>query len=112
MRRNYNRRRRYDNRRPRRDRRERRPQHNIKSSRAANVTVYPRKDESPERLIKRFIKKVKKEGIMETVRDRKYYKKPSEVRREKAIKRQRQLDKLKAAAKAKESTTYRKKRKK
>lgn len=49
---------------------------------------------------------------METVRDRKYYKKPSEVRREKAIKRQRQLDKLKAAAKAKESTTYRKKRKK
>ena len=112
MRRNYNRRRRYDNRRPRRDRRERRPQHNIKSSRVANVTVYPRKDESPERLIKRFIKKVKKEGIMETVRDRKYYKKPSEDRREKAIKRQRQLDKLKAAAKAKESTTYRKKRKK
>ena len=107
MRRNYNRRRRND----RRDRRRRhRPE--AKSSRAVNASVYPRKDESPERLIKRFIKKVKKEGIMETVRDRKYYKKPSEVRREKAIKRQRQLDKLKAAAKAKESTTYRKKRKK
>ena len=112
MRRNHNRRRRYDNRRPRRDRRDRRHHPDVKSSRAVNVSVYPRKDESPERLIKRFIKKVKKEGIMETIRDRKYYKKPSEVRREKAIKRQRQLDKLKAAAKAKESTTYRKKGKK
>ena len=83
-----------------------------KKAKPVHVEVTPRKNESPERMIKRFIKKVKKEGIMETVRDRKYYKKPSEVRREKAIKRQRQLDKLKAAAKAKESTTYRKKRKK
>ncbi len=36
-----------------------------------------------ERMIRRFIKKVKKEHIIEDVRDRKYYKKPSVAKRDK-----------------------------
>tara|TARA_Y100000034_G_scaffold63255_1_gene76517 strand:+ start:3297 stop:3491 length:195 start_codon:yes stop_codon:yes gene_type:complete len=37
-----------------------------------------RKNEPIERLIKRFSKKVKKELIIEQVRERQYYEKPSE----------------------------------
>jgi len=33
-----------------------------------------------DRMIRRFTKKVKKEGIIEEVRNRKYYKKPTAVR--------------------------------
>ncbi len=47
-----------------------------------NLTVVPRRNESPERLIKRFIKKSKKLGIVDEVKERQRYKKPSEVRRE------------------------------
>ena len=36
-----------------------------------------------ERMIRRFIKKVKKEKIVEQVKDRSYYKKPSVAKREK-----------------------------
>ncbi len=36
-----------------------------------------------ERMIRRFIKKTKKEKIIESVRDRQYYVKPSDVRRAK-----------------------------
>ena len=47
-----------------------------------------------ERMIKRFIKKTKKERIIEEAKDRQYYKKPSQVRREKNIRRKRELAKL------------------
>ena len=58
--------------------------------RPVRAEVESRRNESAERLIKRFIKKVKKAGIMEELRDRKYYEKPSvtrnkEKRRIKAI---------------------------
>ena len=36
-----------------------------------------------EKMIRRFIKKTKKEKIIESVKDRRYYKKPSEAKREK-----------------------------
>ena len=50
----------------------------------ANVTVKLRQcNGNVERMIRRFIKKTKKEGIIEQVRDRRYYKKPSEAKREK-----------------------------
>jgi len=39
--------------------------------------VVSRRNEHAERLIKRFMKKVKKERIIEQLRDRKYYEKPS-----------------------------------
>lgn len=40
------------------------------------------KGETSDRLIKRFIKKVKKSGILEEVFERRYYKKPSLRKRE------------------------------
>jgi|TARA_R110000868_G_C10477638_1_gene728965 ribosomal protein S21 len=43
-------------------------------------------------MIRKFIKKCKKEGIMEQIRDKRYFKKPSEVRRhakQAALRRQR-----------------------
>jgi len=46
-----------------------------------NVEVKPRQNESPERMIKRFNKKVKKSGILEEVRERRYFEKPSKLRR-------------------------------
>ena len=59
---------------------------------AINVVVYPRRNESAERLIRRFTKKVKKEGILETYREKTaYYIKPSvkrKIKRKKAIREQ------------------------
>ena len=50
----------------------------------ANVSVKLRQcNRNVEKMIRRFIKKTKKEGIIEQVRDRRYYKKPSEAKREK-----------------------------
>ena len=46
--------------------------------RPINVEMVARKNEPIERLIKRFSKKVKKELIIEQVRERQYYEKPSE----------------------------------
>jgi len=46
-----------------------------------NLTIYPRRNESPERLVKRFNKKVKKMGIIDEAKDRRYYTKPSEKKR-------------------------------
>jgi small subunit ribosomal protein S21 len=48
---------------------------------ANNLTIKPRRNETQDRLIKRFIKKTKKLGIIEEVKDRRHYKKPSDKRR-------------------------------
>ena len=53
------------------------------------VEVRPRKNESAERLIRRFTKKVKKEGVIEELRDRRYYEKPSTKRRKEKNRRKR-----------------------
>jgi ribosomal protein S21 len=54
----------------------------------SNITVTPKhRNERPEAMIRRFIKKAKKERIVDEVRDRKHYKKPSvkkKVKRERA----------------------------
>ena len=63
-------------------------------SKTVNVVITPRKNESPERMIRRFTKKVKKEGILEEVRDRRYYVKPSQKRRKKRLERKRVMRKL------------------
>ena len=52
-----------------------------------NVEVKRRENETIERMLKRFMKKVKKEGIMEELRERVYYKKPSDVKRRKKERR-------------------------
>jgi small subunit ribosomal protein S21 len=44
---------------------------------ATNYTEKPRKNEDPNRFIKRFIKKCKKLGIIDEFRERQYYTKPS-----------------------------------
>ena len=49
--------------------------------RPINVEVYVKRGEPVERALKRFNKKVKKQKIMEQVRERRYYMKPSERKR-------------------------------
>ena len=44
--------------------------------------------------VRKFIKKVRKSGILDEVRDRKYYKKPSIVKNEQKRRRQKLLNKL------------------
>jgi len=53
---------------------------------ACNYKIKPRKNENIERVIKRFNKKVKKMGIIDEVKERRHYIKPSE-RKRKAKKR-------------------------
>lgn len=43
-----------------------------------------RKDESFESALRRFKKKIDKEGILKEVRDRKHYEKPSERKRKRS----------------------------
>ena len=71
-------------------------------SKPVHVEITPRRNEQPERMIRRFTKKVKKEEILEQVRDRKYYVKPSEVRRKKRREREAVLKKLQAQREAKD----------
>ena len=53
------------------------------SRKAANVKVTSKECRgNTERMIRRFIKKTKKAKIVEQVRDRRYYKKPSDKKRE------------------------------
>ena len=54
---------------------------------AINLQVKARNGDSSERLIKRFIKKVKKEKIIDKVKERMYYEKPSAKRRRENIKK-------------------------
>ena len=65
------------------------------AKKATNIKVTPRRKESSDRMIRRFIKKCKKMGIIDEVKDRRYYKKPSEKRNERNIKRRRALSKAK-----------------
>ena len=47
-----------------------------------NVKITPKnRHENAERMIRRFIKKTKKIKLMDELRDRRYYKKPSEIKR-------------------------------
>lgn len=48
---------------------------------ATNYTVKSKKNENPERLIKRFTRKCKKLGILQEVRDRSHFTSKSEKRR-------------------------------
>jgi ribosomal protein S21 len=56
----------------------------------ANVSVNIRQcGNNVDKMIRKFIKKTKKEKIVEQVRERRYYKKPSVAKKEKRIKAQR-----------------------
>ena len=66
---------------------------------AANVKVRLRRGETSERLVRRFIKKCKKEKVVELYRERTaYYIKPSakkKLKRQKAIREQQKLQRKK-----------------
>lgn len=65
-----------------------------------NVSVTARECRgNNEKMIRRFIKKVKKERIIEEAKDRRYHKKPSVAKKEKRIRaaRRRHLDEQKRA---------------
>jgi|TARA_R110002051_G_C8379934_1_gene444972 ribosomal protein S21 len=59
------------------------------------MEVKIRRNESSENLIKRFVRKSKKEKITEEWIERRYYKKPSVIKREKYFKRLLEIEKLK-----------------
>ena len=48
---------------------------------ANNYTYRVKKKDNLDRVVKRFIKKCKKLGIIDEIKDRQYYTKPSEKRR-------------------------------
>jgi ribosomal protein S21 len=52
-----------------------------KKSTHVNVKVDSKNFDSFEKMVRRFIKKVKKERIIEQVKERRYYEKPSVVKR-------------------------------
>ena len=63
--------------------------------RPVNVEVRPRdKNEHPDRMIKRFIKKVKNSKVLELYRERSRYEKPSDKKRKAKAKRKKLLEKL------------------
>ena len=55
------------------------------------MEVVVRRNEDPNRAIKRFVKKCKKAGFLREVLDRQYFVKPSKKRRLKRIKRKQVL---------------------
>ena len=59
------------------------------SKHPSHVTIRSKPGEHPERTVKRFMKKVKKEKVLEIYREKTdYHKKPSVLRRRKAIRRE------------------------
>ena len=82
-------------------------------ARAVNVEITPRRNEHPERMIKRFSRKVKKEGILEECRERMYYtKKSAKRRREKYLrKRKAQLAQQKNEVKLNKPNNMKRRRK-
>ena len=64
------------------------------SKRVTRLTVKSKgKEDNVEKLIKRFIRKTKKQGIIKELRDRRYFEKPSKIRHERNIRIKRDLDK-------------------
>jgi len=58
---------------------------------AVNVKVSLRRNETIEKMIKRFSKKVRNEGIIDEIRERMYYEKPSTKKRRERIRRKKEL---------------------
>jgi len=66
------------------------------TKKGANVLVTSRQcGNNTEKMIRRFVKKCKKEKIIEKYREKKYYKKPSIVKKEKRERAHRQREREK-----------------
>jgi len=85
-----------DNKNRKRKNRDFAPRTKHSGKRPSNVSVYLRENEDPMRAIKRFIKKCKKEKIIEKFMEKRYFVKPSEKRRMEDKKRRQTLDKLRS----------------
>ena len=59
-----------------------------------NMQVYPKGREDPKRMIKRFVRKCKKDGFLREVVERQRFTKPSDIKRLKRKKRRKVLQKL------------------
>jgi len=57
----------------------------VKMGKPINVETYVKRGEPIERAIRRFLKKCKKEKIMEKVLEKRFYEKPSVVRHKKKL---------------------------
>ena len=68
--------------------------HVPEGKRPSHVTVVARPNEDPMRTIKRFLKKCKKERIVEQVRERQHFVKPSKTRRIEEKNRKRTIKRL------------------
>ena len=62
-------------------------------SKVVNVRVVARGNMSSEALIKKFSRAVKKSGIIQEVRERRYYQKPSDIKRKERIRRKKLIKK-------------------
>ena len=71
--------------------------------RQSNVTVVARKNEPAEKMIRRFVRKCKKERIIEQVRENRYYTKPSEAKRLKRAASIREAERLRKKAERKKA---------
>ena len=60
-----------------------------------NAEVYVRRGEPIERAIKRFMKQIKKEKVVEGILERRFYEKPSTARNKKNIRIKRKQQQLK-----------------
>jgi ribosomal protein S21 len=67
-----------------------------------HAKVVPKKGEPFERMVKRFLKKVKKERVIDQVKDRRYYEKPSVTKRKAKLAGIAKWKKYEADKKAKE----------
>ena len=66
------------------------------SKHPVNVSVRPRgRNDNPQRMIKRFLKKVKKFKVLETYRETLRYTKPSEKKRQRVLKKLEEENKIK-----------------
>ncbi len=67
----------------------------LKMAKPINVEVRPKHPkEHPEKMIKRFIKKVKNSKLLDDCRDRMRYEKPSDRKRKQRARRKKLLQKL------------------
>ena len=73
-----------------------------------HVEIYIRDQEQFEKMVKKFTRKVKKSGILDEVRERRYYTKPSVKRRMKKLEKKRLNKRAAEKEKAKHADEYKK----
>ena len=65
-----------------------------KGNRPSHVTVSPKGNEPAEKMIKRFLRKVKRSGLAEEYRKRRFFEKPSAKKRKERLRREAKMKKL------------------